>query len=395
MAVRAPANVGRWREAGCRVEHHAPRLSFRPVNCDTLGDRAEFGVNSRDPRPPQLGFNNNVKYAGRTFHIQTEDSGVNHPHITTHLFADGGRILKSQRTDYSELLGSDELAEIVRKRMKEQHKAMFLALRSGEFDPLIDAAFEVVPRAQPNPPSSSSAPRRGSSTNVNGRPLLNVRESKSGVGSSAASSAAGQNLSVASQGSKAVPQEASIRSQVAPAASRGAKVASENALAKSPASSPRGAAAEAAPASAAESLGGAASSRRQTAAVSAGEPGSRRLEVGLMGEVASSQHDAAEPSPNADTRDPGAEQDDPNVKSSVRVAMGPGVASPASHPHPSPPSWPSHPSGRYHATRPAAIFNATGPSSLFGAEPDPIDEQSLDDVILSYISEDLDTTGSE
>ena len=73
-------------------------------------------------------------------------------------------------------------------------------------------------------------------------------------------------------------------------------------------------------------------------------------------------------------------------------AIGQGASSPVSHPQP---SWPSHPSGRYHATRPAAIFNATGPSSLFGAEPDPIDEQSLDDVILSYISEDLDTTGSE
>ena len=44
---------------------------------------------------PLLGYNNNVRHKGRVFHIQTEDSGVNHPHIITHLFADGGRILKS------------------------------------------------------------------------------------------------------------------------------------------------------------------------------------------------------------------------------------------------------------------------------------------------------------
>ena len=41
---------------------------------------------------PLLGFNNNFKHKGSVYHIQTEDSGVKHPHIITHLFADGGRI---------------------------------------------------------------------------------------------------------------------------------------------------------------------------------------------------------------------------------------------------------------------------------------------------------------
>ena len=35
---------------------------------------------------PLLGFNNNVRHKGRLFHIQTEDSGVRHPHVITHLF---------------------------------------------------------------------------------------------------------------------------------------------------------------------------------------------------------------------------------------------------------------------------------------------------------------------
>ncbi len=279
-------------------------MSFGTVICDTLGDRAELGVKSRDPRPPQLGFNNNVKYAGRTFHIQTEDSGVNHPHITTHLFADGGRILKSHRTDYSELLGRDELAEVVRKRMKEQHKAMFLALRNGELDVLIDAAFAVVAQVQAAPPSGSAAPPK-----------------------------------------------------VAPPP----KVAAPGALAKG-----------------------------RSDRVEAGSARAESSEVAEPGEGASAPGAAVESPGVPDAREP--EPEDPNVKSSVRVSIGQGASSPVSHPQP---SWPSHPSGRYHATRPAAIFNATGPSSLFGAEPDPIDEQSLDDVILSYISEDLDTTGSE
>ena len=33
----------------------------------------------------QVGFNNNVKYKERTFHIQTEDSGLDKPHVITHL----------------------------------------------------------------------------------------------------------------------------------------------------------------------------------------------------------------------------------------------------------------------------------------------------------------------
>lgn len=83
---------------------------------------------------PVLGYNNNVRHRNRVFHIQTEDSGVNHPHIITHLFMDGGRILKSMKRSYAEHVGSDGLTETVRQLMKEQHKAMFIALRDGEYD---------------------------------------------------------------------------------------------------------------------------------------------------------------------------------------------------------------------------------------------------------------------
>jgi hypothetical protein len=55
----------------------------------------------------------------------------------THLFADGGRIVKSTRTDYSEHLERDDMVSVVKNMMKEQHKAMFVALRSGELDELI------------------------------------------------------------------------------------------------------------------------------------------------------------------------------------------------------------------------------------------------------------------
>lgn len=107
------------------------------------------------PPPPLLGYNNNVRHRGRIFHIQTEDSGVNSPRIMTHLFADGGRIVKSTRTDYSEHLEQNDMAVVVKNMMKEQHKAMFVALRSGDLDDLIGFSSESAVE----PPSKEKAER--------------------------------------------------------------------------------------------------------------------------------------------------------------------------------------------------------------------------------------------
>ena len=93
---------------------------------------------------PLLGYNNNVRHKGRVFHIQTEDSGVKHPHIITHLFMDGGRILKSTKTSYAEVIGAADMADTVRKMMKDQHKAMFTALRDGQFDHMFEARASMA-----------------------------------------------------------------------------------------------------------------------------------------------------------------------------------------------------------------------------------------------------------
>ncbi|MFW5875528.1 MAG: hypothetical protein ACOCXM_02205 [Myxococcota bacterium] len=83
---------------------------------------------------PLLGYNTNVRHKGNLYHIQTEDSGVNHPHIITHLFADGGRIIASKKTSYAEHVGTEDMQATVKKLMQEQHKAMFIALRDGVYD---------------------------------------------------------------------------------------------------------------------------------------------------------------------------------------------------------------------------------------------------------------------
>src|SRR5690606_28245722 len=83
---------------------------------------------------PLLGYNTNVRHKGRIYHIQTEDSGINHPHIITHLFADGGRIVASKKTSYAEQVGAPDLRDTVKALMREQHKAMFIGLRDGLYD---------------------------------------------------------------------------------------------------------------------------------------------------------------------------------------------------------------------------------------------------------------------
>ncbi len=83
--------------------------------------------------PPLLGYNTNVRHGGKLFHIQTEDSGIDHPHIITHLFVEG-TILATKKKSYSDVLTQSRWDEIVRALMKDQHRAMFVELRDGTHD---------------------------------------------------------------------------------------------------------------------------------------------------------------------------------------------------------------------------------------------------------------------
>ena len=118
--------------------------------------------------PPLLGFNNNVQHNGRTFHIQTEDSGIKYCRVVTHLFADGGRILQTRRTDYKAQLDQPDLIEQIRHLMKEQHRTMFSALRSGEFDEVIRTTFSGPTQAELDAANSP----------MSQRPQLRTQETK-------------------------------------------------------------------------------------------------------------------------------------------------------------------------------------------------------------------------
>jgi hypothetical protein len=108
------------------------------------------------------GFNTNVRHGGRLFHVQTEDSGKAYPHVISHVYF-GGTILASEKHDYEDLLGSDDLAEAVRALMEGQHKAMVARLKQGALDPVIqerlaDPAEDTGPGTSEPPPAARAIP---------------------------------------------------------------------------------------------------------------------------------------------------------------------------------------------------------------------------------------------
>jgi pSer/pThr/pTyr-binding forkhead associated (FHA) protein len=119
--------------AGAQAELDAAVIQF------STEELARLEAELRRPsfRRAQMGFNNNIKSHDQVFHVQTEDSGLDQPHIITHLFADGGRVIKSHKRSYAADVARPDVSDFVRQLMKAQHLEMVLLLREGRFDEVI------------------------------------------------------------------------------------------------------------------------------------------------------------------------------------------------------------------------------------------------------------------
>ncbi len=93
-----------------------------------------------------VGYNTNVPYKGNLYHVQTEDSGIKNPVITTLLYIKG-TILSSKKISYAHIASSPDYKEKVRELMKEQHKTMMKELISGKYSG--DAPPEQSPAEAP------------------------------------------------------------------------------------------------------------------------------------------------------------------------------------------------------------------------------------------------------
>ncbi len=94
------------------------------------------------------GFNDDVHYCGRRFHVQTELGLRGTPRIVTLLY-EGGAILHSERLccgDRGEVEGAaEELSEL----MGIRHRALIRALTSGELDELLEAESPATATSEP------------------------------------------------------------------------------------------------------------------------------------------------------------------------------------------------------------------------------------------------------
>lgn len=78
------------------------------------------------------GLNTDIEYQGKTYHVQTEDSGQKNPTILTILFQSGA-ILSTRKTSYADIVKAENLPAILKELMSEQHKKMIEDLQAGRF----------------------------------------------------------------------------------------------------------------------------------------------------------------------------------------------------------------------------------------------------------------------
>jgi len=97
-----------------------------------------------------VGYNTNISYKNKIYHIQTEDNGLNNPVIVTFLYFQGA-IIASKKTVYSNLIDDPEFKDKVTRLMKKQHKEMIKELFSGKYE-----RENKEDRIDENPPQSKN-----------------------------------------------------------------------------------------------------------------------------------------------------------------------------------------------------------------------------------------------
>ena len=101
------------------------------------------------------GYNTDVEYDGVTYHVQTEDKGLQTPMILTLLYV-GGAILASKRTPYDDLVTSGFDEDTLRKRLERQHKLVCAAVHAGRIEELKRMGEREPPVSQHDAESSSN-----------------------------------------------------------------------------------------------------------------------------------------------------------------------------------------------------------------------------------------------
>ncbi len=101
------------------------------------------------------GFNTDVEYDGVTYHVQTEDKGLESPLILSLVYS-GGAILASKRSPYDDLIAAGFDEQTLAERLQRQHKLICAAINAGRLDDLKKMGGGRAPA--PTAPPARKAP---------------------------------------------------------------------------------------------------------------------------------------------------------------------------------------------------------------------------------------------
>lgn len=133
-----------------------------------------------------IGYNNDVQYRGKTFHIQTEDRGAPSQQIETQIFHSGA-ILDTRIVSYGDLI-KDEADITTRNKsvktlMQTTHRELYKKLFSGDYDHFVglepqprDAVVEVEAEIQDFTPSQERVPDSARELEEAGASAFDIKE---------------------------------------------------------------------------------------------------------------------------------------------------------------------------------------------------------------------------
>ncbi|HST22656.1 MAG TPA: hypothetical protein VLR90_16150 [Blastocatellia bacterium] len=88
------------------------------------------------------GFNTDVRYEGRVYHVQTEDRGQDNPFLESLVYI-GGTIVAKKSTPYLEQLSKGATEEMIASLLKRQHQVIIAAIKAGRIEDLIRHSAKV------------------------------------------------------------------------------------------------------------------------------------------------------------------------------------------------------------------------------------------------------------
>lgn len=101
------------------------------------------------------GFNTDVEYNKKIYHVQTEDKGLENPYIESLIYV-GGAIIFSKRTSYAEKLATGISEKEIRALMENQHKTIIAAIKRGRFENYLSKVSKVAKEETVETPSKET-----------------------------------------------------------------------------------------------------------------------------------------------------------------------------------------------------------------------------------------------